>query len=237
MKIRVLVVTGTLFGLTAVGHSSPTYSASSAALGYGISGGVVGIATTGPFFSAADYAIDNTPMIIAPGATIPIKTFSTLGPPIPRQPATVDFLGNGRFDTAQLSGSLNVSLAAPFTLPPNPNSIYIFPATIQGHFTATPIGPFCGTPGFEACDASANLVVNLPGALTVRLALSPGSPPNCISTSGPLQCGYEITSENFISAPVPEPSSAASLILSSGAMLLGFFVQRKRSSTRLGSVS
>ena len=230
MKLCVLVTAGALFGSPNVGHSSPTYSASSAALGYGVTGGVVGIAATGPFFSAVDYAVDNTRMSIVVGDTVPIKSFSTLGPPMPRQPATVDFLGNGRFDTAQLSGSLGVSLSTPFTLPPNPNSIYIFPATMQGQFTATPIGPFCGTPGFEPCDASANLAVDLPGALTVRLALIAASAPNCMSTPipGPMQCEYEITSENFASASVPEPSSAASLILSSGAMFLGSLVRWKR---------
>jgi probable HAF family extracellular repeat protein len=214
-----------LFGSALFGDSIATYSALSATVASG--GGGDSMSASGPYFSTSGTSRDYSRFIVRPGDQLRFfANFSTAGAPGGPFFASVDFLGNGRFDSAVVSGSISAFSSVSFTVPANPQSTYTFSGTAGGQFTATPVGGFCGRPGWEPCDATANLDIGLPGIITVGLTpFTQGVGPNCTSTPGPFQCQYEVV-EGFMSTP--EPSSAALLVISSAAIFVTSIARRKR---------
>src|SRR5690242_3581294 len=217
MKSTAVFTAFFLFGPALFGDSIPTYSALSATVASG--GGGDSMSASGPYFSTSGQSRDYTRFIVSPGQDLFfLPNFSTGGAPGGPFFASVDFLGNGRFDSAVVSGSISAFKSVAFIVPPNPKPSYTLAATATGQFTATPVGSFCGRPGWEPCNASANLVIDLPGIMTVGLTpFPPNIGPNCTSTPGPLQCTYEVVG-GFMSTP--EPSTTALLLISSAAIFL-----------------
>ncbi len=104
---------------------------------------------------------------------------------------------------ANVTGDVRASSNTGFVIPPGPSSTYTFSAQATGEFSATP--QFCGTPHAPPCDASAGILIDLPGELTITLTLFRENNPGCTQT-GPLACEYKVD-ESFASTPVPEPTS------------------------------
>ncbi len=194
--------------------ADPVYTYSATSVNMQATPGVLGtsIATSGPGFSLSGLVgfIDPPPFFHV-GDAIPLGMSITLA--FPDVGGTVDFGGIVQFTNNITGSAQELSSSSVFVIPPNPDASYTFSAQVTGEFTAFPsvCSPGPPSPG-PPCGTSANLLINLPGELTVTLGQGPP---------------YFVR-ESFVSTAVPEPSSIALLLLGAGMLAFGLFTQTRR---------